>query len=203
MLTHTKTCFPHLKTHMDSANWLITNCTHGNVLLSATCGTCSIEWKNSDSDHSQALLLMEAAPCRIRCTSADWPFLLRDIARSVGTKATLFCVCVCVFTLFSHFDINTLHSVFWPAEPLPFFPPQLLLHIIWIKVQGTRRADALTICSPAIDLLHCAGGRWWAPGWCRSCASLPDKTGLAAWCICYNVCSLLPFPCEETSEIRE
>lgn len=46
-----------------------------------------------------------------------------------------------------------------------------------------------------LDLLHCVGGSWWVRGLCWNCASLPSKTALVAWYRCYNVCSILPFPC--------
>lgn len=102
--------------------------------------------------------------------------------------------------------ISTRHSVF---SPVLFFFCQLLLYISF-ESRGTRRADVLTPPKPplsqlttAIDLLHCADGSWWALGWCWSCASLPDRTGLATWCICYNVGNFLSFPCEETSKIRQ
>lgn len=70
---------------------------------------------------------MEVAPCRIRCTSADWPSLLTETVGSVWTKATLFFLVV--FTPFSQLDVNTRHSVFSPVEPLPFFCPPSCCYI--------------------------------------------------------------------------
>lgn len=176
------------------------------MLLLATGGTWSKRCENIDSDRSQVLLLMEVAPCRIRCTSADWPSLLTETVGSVWTVGTFV---VFVFTPFSHFDINTLHSIFTPVQPLPSFSPSFCYMSFESKARHQKSRCIHNFfprhcpLATAIDLLHCAGGSWWAPGWCWSCASLPGKTGLAAWCICYNVCSFLPFPCEETSQIRQ
>lgn len=53
-----------------------------------------------------------------------------------------------------------------------------------------------------INLLHCAGGSWWARGWCWNNASQPGRNVPVEWCRCYNVCSFHLFLCGERGESK-